>query len=111
MMGSCFAKPINQRSRDKVSLAQLPQLLSQLPPDAEPSRDGSGAYTQHPRGISAAYHPSEKATPENPSPRVQKRSPVRRVVFHVRISCVLRMSLGTQIVEVAAIKSGEKQRD
>jgi hypothetical protein len=34
MMGSWVAQPINQRSRDSLSLAQLPQLLSQLPPDA-----------------------------------------------------------------------------
>ncbi len=41
MMRSWVAQPINQRSRDKLSLAQLPQLLSQLQPDAEPSRDES----------------------------------------------------------------------
>jgi hypothetical protein len=38
-MGSWVAEPISQRSRDKLSLAQLPQLLSQLSPDAESSCD------------------------------------------------------------------------
>ena len=36
---------------------------------------------------------------------------VRRVVFHVRISCILRVSLETQIDEVATSKSEDEQRD
>jgi hypothetical protein len=39
MISSWVAESINQRSRDKLFLAQLPQLLSQLSPDAESSRD------------------------------------------------------------------------
>jgi hypothetical protein len=35
----------------------------------------------------------------------------RRVVRQVRISCILRGSLGTQIDEVATSKSQDEQRD
>ena len=35
----------------------------------------------------------------------------RRMVFHIGISCVLRVSLGTQIAEVATGKSNDEQRD
>jgi len=53
-----------------------------------------------------------KAEAHGPRLRVRKRLlGFRRVVFHVGISSILRVSLETQIAEVPTSKSEDEQRD